>query len=111
MAVWVPKLQLVDPKHKTTLHVDALPCGTSHRRLAGSARRHASRSINIGRKYEDRDLTPKQTLSVRCPTCGVPPGKPCELSAGGLRNAPHRDRELSAAEAFDRSFVGCSLYF
>jgi hypothetical protein len=49
------------------------------------------------------DLAPKQILSVSCPTCGAVPGKRCELSAGGLRNTPHRDRELSAAEALERA--------
>jgi len=49
-----------------------------------------------------RAVTPKQVEIVSCPTCGVAPGKQCELSAGGLRTTAHRDRALSAAEALEK---------
>ena len=47
-----------------------------------------------------RDLAPRQVLAIPCPTCGSRPGKPCELSAGGLRSTPHHSRELVAADDF-----------
>ena len=46
-----------------------------------------------------RDLSPKQLISVLCPTCGVAAGKRCQLSLGDPRNEPHLDRKLSAVEA------------
>jgi hypothetical protein len=48
-----------------------------------------------------KELTPKQILSVPCPTCGAATGKACELHSGALRFEPHRDRKLSAAEAVE----------
>ena len=45
-----------------------------------------------------RDLTPKQLNSIPCPTCGVSAGQRCLLAAGGMRVAPHVDRQLAAAE-------------
>jgi hypothetical protein len=36
MVILVQKLQLVDPKHKSTLHVDTLPCRTKQLLLAAS---------------------------------------------------------------------------
>jgi hypothetical protein len=46
-----------------------------------------------------KELTIKQILSVPCPTCGAATEKACELHTGALRNEPHRDRKLCAAEA------------
>jgi hypothetical protein len=51
------------------------------------------------RNVKRKDLTPKQVLAVRCPTCGASPRRRCELGAGGLRTTPHRDRALCAADA------------
>jgi hypothetical protein len=48
-----------------------------------------------------KELTPKQILSVTCPTCGASTQEPCELHTGDLRTEPHRDRKLSAAEAME----------
>jgi hypothetical protein len=48
-----------------------------------------------------KELTPKQILSVPCPTCGASTGEACELHTGTLRNEPHRDRKLSAVEAVE----------
>jgi hypothetical protein len=48
-----------------------------------------------------KELTPKQILSVPCPTCGAATGAACELHTGALRNEPHRDRKLSAVEAVE----------
>jgi hypothetical protein len=48
-----------------------------------------------------KELTPKQILSVPCPTCGAATEEPCELHTGALRTEPHRDRKLSAAEAVE----------
>jgi hypothetical protein len=48
-----------------------------------------------------RELTAKQKLSVPCPTCGAATGDACVLHTGALRNQPHRDRKLSAAEAVE----------
>jgi len=48
-----------------------------------------------------KDLTPKQILSVPCPTCGAAIKEACELYSGALRAEPHRDRKLSAAEAVE----------
>lgn len=48
-----------------------------------------------------KELTPKQILSVPCPTCGAATQEPCELHMGVLRTEPHRDRKLSAAEAVE----------
>jgi len=39
-----------------------------------------------------KELSPKQVLAVRCPTCGAAPGEKCELSTGQPRTSPHRDR-------------------
>ena len=44
-----------------------------------------------------RELTPKQPLFLPWPTCSVPITQ-IELSAGSLRNAPHRNRRRGAAE-------------
>ena len=48
-------------------------------------------------------LTRKQINSVRCPTCRVAAGKPCVLSAGGLRVEPHATRKSLASEAMERN--------
>jgi hypothetical protein len=48
-----------------------------------------------------KELTPKQILSVRCPTCGAATGEVCELNTGTPRTEPHRDRKLSAADAVE----------
>ncbi|MGD0469090.1 MAG: hypothetical protein ABSA54_12005 [Terriglobales bacterium] len=48
-----------------------------------------------------KELTPKQILSVPCPTCGAAIEEDCELHTGALRTEPHRDRKLSAAEALE----------
>jgi len=48
------------------------------------------------------DLTPKQLLSVPCPTCGVAAGARCLLHSGGRRTEPHVNRKLSAADAIER---------
>jgi hypothetical protein len=45
-----------------------------------------------------KELSPKQVLSIPCPTCGAAPGKKCALATGVPRTAPHRDRRLIAAE-------------
>jgi hypothetical protein len=45
-----------------------------------------------------RDLTVKQALRVRCPICGAPPGKKCELSTGQPRTDPHKDRRIQVKE-------------
>jgi len=43
-------------------------------------------------------LSPKQALTVRCPTCGAAPGEKCELSTGEPRIDSHRDRRVVAKE-------------
>jgi hypothetical protein len=45
-----------------------------------------------------KELSQKQILAVRCPTCDAAPGEKCTLSAGKPRIHPHRDRRLIAAE-------------
>jgi hypothetical protein len=50
---------------------------------------------------KSKELTPKQILSVPCPTCGAATGEGCELQTGALRTEPHRDRKISAAEAVE----------
>ena len=45
-----------------------------------------------------RELSPKQILAIRCPTCGAAPGEKCELSTGQPRTEPHRDRRLLAKD-------------
>lgn len=49
-----------------------------------------------------KELTPKQILSVPCPTCGVPAGKRCVLHSGGPRSQPHVDRTLAALAVIER---------
>jgi hypothetical protein len=49
-----------------------------------------------------KNLTPKQQLSVPCPTCGAAIGEVCELHTGAARTEAHRDRKLSAAEASEK---------
>jgi len=46
-----------------------------------------------------KELSPKQILAVRCPTCGAAPGKKCELASGLPRTTSHRDRRLIAADS------------
>jgi hypothetical protein len=48
-----------------------------------------------------RELTLKQILAVRCPTCGAAPQERCELTSGQSRTEPHRDRRLTAADDLD----------
>ena len=48
-----------------------------------------------------KELTSKQILSVRCPTCGAATGEVCELNSGAPRTEAHRDRKLSAADAVE----------
>jgi hypothetical protein len=45
-----------------------------------------------------KELSPKQMLAIRCPTCGVAPGEKCKLSTGLPRFEPHRDRRLIAKD-------------
>ena len=47
------------------------------------------------------ELTPKQTLSVPCPTCGAATNEVCKLHTGAPRTESHRDRKLTAAEAVE----------
>jgi hypothetical protein len=42
-------------------------------------------------------VSEKQSLSVRCPTCGAKPGEKCELSTRQPRTDPHRERRLVAS--------------
>jgi hypothetical protein len=46
----------------------------------------------------EKELSPKQILAVRCPTCGAAPGEKCELSTGQPRNNSHLDRRLIAKD-------------
>jgi hypothetical protein len=41
-----------------------------------------------------KESSPKDALTVRCPTCGAAPGEKCELSNGQPRFDPHRDRRV-----------------
>jgi hypothetical protein len=45
-----------------------------------------------------KEVTLKQVLAIRCPTCGAAPGEKCELSTGQPRTEPHRDRRLIAKD-------------
>ena len=45
-----------------------------------------------------KEITPKDVLAVRCPTCGAAPGVRCQFGTGQPRIEPHRDRRLIAAE-------------
>jgi hypothetical protein len=45
-----------------------------------------------------RELSPKQVLAVRCPTCGAASGEKCELSTGQPRTSPHRERVWIAGD-------------
>jgi hypothetical protein len=45
-----------------------------------------------------RKTSAKRILAIPCPTCGAKPGEQCELHSGQPRNAPHRDRRLTAKE-------------
>jgi hypothetical protein len=45
-----------------------------------------------------KELSPKQILAIRCPTCGAAPGEKCELSTGQARNNPHLDRRWIAKD-------------
>jgi hypothetical protein len=47
------------------------------------------------------EMTPKQSSSVPCPTCGVAAGERCLLYSGALRQESHINRKLSAAEAIE----------
>ena len=39
-----------------------------------------------------KELSPKQTLAVRCPICLAAPRQKCKLSTGLPRMTPHRER-------------------
>lgn len=45
-----------------------------------------------------KELSPKEVLAIRCPTCGAAPGQKCELSTGQHRTSPHRERRLIAKD-------------
>jgi hypothetical protein len=45
-----------------------------------------------------QELSPKDVLAIRCPTCGAKPKEKCELSTGQPRTSPHQDRRLIAKE-------------
>ena len=45
-----------------------------------------------------KELSPKQILGVRCPTCGAAPKEKCKLGSGQPRTKPHRDRRLIAKD-------------
>jgi hypothetical protein len=45
-----------------------------------------------------RELSPKQILALRCPTCGAAPRQKCELGTGQLRMTPHRERMWTAKD-------------
>ena len=47
---------------------------------------------------KSRELTAKQTLSVRCTTCGAAVGEVCELHSGAPKTEAHRERKLRATE-------------
>jgi len=49
-----------------------------------------------------KELTPKQLVSVPCPTCGAAAGKRCVLYSGALRSEPHVDRMFAAIEAIEK---------
>ena len=53
-----------------------------------------------------RELSPKEVLAVRCPTCGAAPKEKCELSTGQPRTDLHRDRRLIAADALSETARG-----
>ena len=48
------------------------------------------------------ELTPRQSSSVRCPTCGVPAGNHCVLHSGAPRSRPHVDRKFAAIDAIEK---------
>jgi hypothetical protein len=45
-----------------------------------------------------KELSPKQILAVRCPTCGAAPKAKCKLGSGQPRTKPHRDRRSIAKD-------------
>jgi hypothetical protein len=49
-----------------------------------------------------REVTPKQSRSVVCPTCGVGVGKRCVLDAGGPRFQSHADRKSLVMELIEK---------
>jgi hypothetical protein len=49
-------------------------------------------------QYVIMKATKKETLAIRCPTCGAKPGEKCELNTGQPRTDPHRDRPLIASD-------------
>jgi hypothetical protein len=51
------------------------------------------------------ELTHSELCSVRCPTCGVAPGKSCHLHSGSTCIEPHLDRKLCAIEALEQKKV------
>jgi len=63
---------------------------------------HSSPSKRLHyRLVKTKELTLKQILLVRCPTCGAATKEVCELHTGAPRTGPHQDREFSAAEAVE----------
>ena len=50
-------------------------------------------------RMKKKELTPKQSCSVPCPTCGAAAGRRCVLLSGAPRSGPHVDRKLDAIKA------------
>jgi len=48
-----------------------------------------------------KELTPEQSSSIPCPTCGAVAGKRCVLLSGAPRSGPHVDRKLEAIKAIN----------
>lgn len=52
-----------------------------------------------------KELTPRQLLSVACPTCGAAARERCELHSGAARSEAHVDRKSAAIEVIERKIV------
>jgi hypothetical protein len=75
--------------------------------LANPLRSEQYWALPFSRRLHDvgvktKELTAKQTLAVRCTTCGAAAGEVCELHNGAPRTESHRDRKLAAAEAVEK---------
>jgi hypothetical protein len=47
----------------------------------------------------EKELSPKQALAIRCPTCGAAPAEKCVINTGQPRTESHRNRRLIADSA------------
>lgn len=52
-----------------------------------------------------KELEKAKPLGVKCPGCGVEPGKPCLTGSGNERSIPHETRKAAAVREARRQLL------